>query len=279
MASRNLVATIGRPDCDGGSASTNLLALLEAKQKGDLGAVIQSFIEQNLGASINVPNIVYAYDTINVVFDAVKFRSNLNFRATDTIDVAFSPFRGKTLGAFIFGELKGEDLSASLIATFPLPRVSPTTTTITSADLRAGKELNIQEIKLELEGSLLEYFYVNGMEQAFIQDANEDWKINISGFQPIAENILGDFASARVCQLGNISSFSSIDEAVRSCIEFILGVNQQQNMSAQITGTGGASGLNATISLLVPGVNIGDVSAEINQVFDESFMATISGSL
>lgn len=277
MASRGLRATIGNPSCGGGTGNYNLTALATAQLKGDLGATIQSFIEHDLGATINSPNIIYAMDTIDVLFTPQTFRFNTRFLATDTIPISFVPFRGGNLGARIFGQLTGQDLPAELTVVFPQPRVTPKVRTITAADLRAGQELNITELRLSMEGSLLEYFYVNGTDQAFISDATENWVINISAFTEIADNLFGDFASSRVCRLGTTAGYSTLDEAVRACIDTVLGVNQQVNFGATITGTGQIDDFPATLNVLAFGVNIGDFNAIINQVYEDDFGATITG--
>ena len=279
MASRGLRATIGCPGCEGGSANHNLPAYARAQLKGDVAAYIEAYAEHNLGASINSPAIVYAMDTIDVVFSPFRYRFNTLFRATDTIPISFVPFRGKDVGAFIFGELARDDLPAALTIVFPQPRVTPNVNRITAADLRAGQDLNIKDVRLTMEGTFLEYFYVNGTEQAFIRDAYEDWVINIAAFTEIADDLFGDFASSRVRRLGDISSYATLDEAVRAAIQAVLGVSQQNSMGAAITGTGGASGLSANLNTLDYGVNIGDFTARINQVYDDDFGATIIGEL
>jgi hypothetical protein len=277
MASRTLRATIGSPECVGGTGNHNLLAYARAQLKGDLGAFIEAHIERDLGASINSPNIVYAMDTIDVLFRPSLFRFNTTFLSTDTIPISFTPFRGKDMGAFIFGQLTGEDLGADLTVVFLQPKVTPNLNRIDAADLRSGHELNIKELRLTMEGSFTDYFYVNGTDQAFIQDATENWVINIAAFKEIADDLFGDFASSRVCRLGNISSFTTLDEAVRGCINSVLGTNQQVNWGASITGTGGNLGLGASVNVLSFGVNIGDFNAEINQVYDDEFGASITG--
>ena len=277
MASRSLRATIGSPGCAGGSANHNLLAFAQAQLKGDLGAFIEAFIEKDLGAAINSPNIVYAMDTINVLFSPSLFRFNTTFLSTDTIPISFTPFRGKDMGAFIFGELEGVNLPAELTVVFLQPRVTPNVSRINAADLRSGQELNIKELRLTMEGSFTEYFYVNGTDQAFIQDVNENWFINIATFQEIAADLFGDFASSRVCRLGNVTSFTTLDEAVRSCIDSVLGTNQPVSIGASITGTGGNFGLGASLNVLGFGVNVDDFNATINQVFADDFGASITG--
>ncbi len=277
MASRGLRATIGNPNCAGGSANHNLNAFVQAQLKGDLGAIIESFIISDLGATLNSADIFYAMDTVDFSFNPFKFRFNTLFRATDTIPISFIPFRGKDMGAFIFGEFANTNLPASLTVVFPQPRVTPNTNRITAADLRSGEALNIREVRLTMEGTFLEYFYVNDTDQAFIRDVNENWVINIAAFQEIAEDLFGEFAGSRVCRLGNISSFATLDEAVRSCINTVLGVDQQAAMGASITGTGGFDGLPANLNVLAFGVNIGDFNATINQVFQDDFGASIIG--
>jgi hypothetical protein len=128
-----------------------------------------------------------------------------------------------------------------------------------------------------MEGSFTEYFYVNGTDQAFIEDVSENWVINIAAFQEIAADLFGDFAGSRTCRLGNLTSFTTLDEAIRSCISSVLGTNQQVNWGATITGTGGNLGLGASLNVLAFGVNIGDFNAEINQVFADDFGASITG--
>ena len=114
------------------------------------------------------------------------------------------------------------DLNASLTIVFPLPRVVPHVSSVLAADLRTGRALNTQEVRLQLEGLLLDFLYVNGTEQSFIQESDEEWKINVRSFQEIAEGMFGDFASARVCRLGSVLSYSTLDEAVRACIEAVI---------------------------------------------------------
>ena len=275
MASRNLRVTIGNPSCAGGSANSNLTAFAQAQLKGDMRAFIEAHIEVDLRATINSPNTIYAMDSIDFVINPFVFRFNTLFRATDTIPFSFSPFRGGDVGAIIFGQLTGQDLPAELTVVFPQPRVTPKTSRITAADLRAGQELNIKEVRLTMEGTFLEYFYVNGTDQAFIQDVNENWLINITAFTEIAEDLFGDFASSRICRLGNISSFTTLDEAIRSCIDSVLGVTQQSNLTVSIIGTGGNLGLPANLDVLSFGVNIGDFTSTINQVFDAEFGGAI----
>ncbi len=139
---RLVAATIGNPECAGGSANHNLLAFAQAQLKGDLGALIEAHIEKDLGATINSPNIVYAMDTINVLFSPSLFRFNTTFLSTDTIPISFTPFRGKDMGAFIFGELASTDLPAELTVVFLQPRVTPNLNRILAADLRA---VDVQE--------------------------------------------------------------------------------------------------------------------------------------
>ncbi len=277
MASRTLKATIGNPSCRGGSANLNLSAFAQAQLKGDLGAFIEAFIEKDLGATINSPNIVYAMDTIEVLFSPSPVRFNTIFLSTDTIPISFTPFRGKDMGAFIFGEFAGVNLPAELTVVFLQPRVTPNLNRIKAADLRSGQELNIKELRLTMEGSFTDYFYVNGTDQAFIRDVNENWFINITAFQEIADDLFGDFAGSRVCRLGNLIPFTTLDEAVRACIDSVLGTNQQESIGATITGTGGNLRLDASLNVLAFGVNIGDFNAEINQVFADDFGASITG--
>lgn len=275
LSSANLRATIGNPDCEGGSAIKHLLATATAQQARNLSANIQSFIESDLGAVINTGTTFYAFDTIDVFYSPTRVR-NRKFRATDTIAVTYSPFRGRSLGASITATLPTVNLGASLIATFPPPRVAPSVSRLTAADIRAGEELNIQEIRFQLEGALLEYFYVNGTDDAFIRDFNEDWKINIRSFQPIAEGLFGDFAAARVCRLGSLISFATLDEAVRFCIAAVLGLEGQAEIGATINAAGSIAGLPATV--LVSNT-FQDLKALASRVFPSELLnATITST-
>ena len=247
LGSKDLRATIGNPVCDGGSASINLRALAVVQHANNLAATIQSFLASNLGASINSPKIFCAFDTIDVFFTRRHTRPK-RFRATDTLTISYSPFRGRTLGASIIATPPTRDLGASIAAAFPLLKVSPFVSRITAVDL-ASNPLDITEIRLQMEGQLTEYIYVNGTDQSFIADANQQWRINIRSFEPIAANLFGDFAAARVCRLGRLTSFSNLDEAIRFCIAAVLGLSQQGNLGAYINSVGGYVGLPATISI------------------------------
>lgn len=275
MASRSLRATIGNPACEGGSANHNMLAFVLAQHARDLHASLISFAETNLGASINTPNIIHALDVINVLYSPRRDKKTKKILALDTLDVRYSPFRGQNLGAFIFGDFLHTNLAASIVAGFPLPRVLPTLSLITAADLRSD-DLDIQQIRLQLEGALLEFLYVNGTDDALIFDPSQQWKINIRSFKPIASNLFGDFAAARVCRLGSLTSYATIDEAVRACINAVIGLEDQAELAATIHARGQLAGLRATL-----GVNdvFSDLTAFANRVFPSELLnSTIESS-
>jgi len=274
VTSRNLRATIGVPDCAGGSANSVLGAIAVTQHARSLGAVLESFLTTNLGASINTSDLFFAYDTINIRFTPFKLPGDPLFRATDTILVVFSPFRGQNLGATINTIQNNVLLTASINPVFPLPRVVPAINRLTAADLRLGEPQNIQEIRLQLEGALLEYIYVNGTDTSFIKDFNEDWKINIRSFKPIAEGLFGDHAAAKICRLGSLTKFHTMDEAVRSCIQAVLGFESQANMGAQITSQGG---FNSLAGFLEAQNTFGNLGGLVGRVFSSDFGMTIIG--
>ncbi|MCI0527603.1 MAG: hypothetical protein L0Y56_09195, partial [Nitrospira sp.] len=194
----------------------------------------------------------------------------------DTLSVRYSPFRGHNHGAFIRGELQHLNLRASISAGFPLPRVSPSTSIITAADLRNNEALNIQQVRLQMEGTFLEFLYVNGTDDAFIMDANQRWRINVRSFQPLAANLFGDFAAARICTRGDLTSFATIDEAVRSCIARVLGLDSQAQLGASITSRGQISGLKALVQI---SSRFDDLSAFANRVYpSDPLLASINGT-
>ncbi len=275
LAARDLRAVIGAPACEGGTDTATLGASATAQHALDLGAILQSFITKDLGAKINTADIFYAFDVIKVLFAPQRIRNTL-FLACDTIGVKYTPFQGQNLGASITSQLLGLDLGASIVATFPLPRVTPSVSRLTAADLRLGEDLNIQELRFQLEGALLEYFYVNGTDDSFITDFTETWKINVRSFKPIATNIFGEFAAARVCRLGNLESFATLDEAVRACIAAVLGLQGQANIGASLTARGGTENL---LGLLIPTNFFGSLGASANRVFPSELLnSTIAAS-
>jgi hypothetical protein len=274
LVGRDLRATIGRPECAGGSANSVLGAIAVTQHARNLGAFLESFLEKNLGASINTSDTFFAYDTIDIRFTPFKLPIDPRFSATDTIPVLFSPFRGQNLGASITSEQNNVSLGASIAAVFPIPRVVPAVNRLTAADLRINEPQNLQEIRLQLEGALLEYIYVNGTETSFIQDPNEAWKINIRSFRPIAAGLFGDRAAAKICRLGSLTEFHTMDEAVRFCIQEVLGFESQADFGATIAGTGGATNLNALLDIQN---DFGDLNALANRVFLSDFGATVTG--
>ncbi len=274
VTSRDLRATIGKPGCAGGSAVLSLGATAIAQHAKSLGAFLQSFLEKNLGAAINTEDLFFAYDTIVVKFTPFKLPGDPTFNATDTIAVLFSPFRGKNLGAIINIIQNNVFLNASINAVFPLPRVVPAVNRLTALDLRLTEPQNIQEIRLQLEGALLEYIYVNGTDTSFIRDPNEDWKINIRSFKPIAAGLFGDHAAAKVCRLGGLTSFRTMDEAVRFCIQAVLGFESQADFGAIITSKGGINSLSA---FLEPQNTFGNLPGIIQQVFQVDLSTAVTG--
>lgn len=275
LASSSLRATIGNPDCAGGSATASLLASAVVQHAGNLRAKIDSFLSNDLGAVINTNSVFFAIDFVDISFSPFNLRPT-TFFTTDTISITFSPFRGQNLGAFINATQVNSDLGAQITATFPLPRAVPQVSRITAADIRTNRELDIQEIRLQLEGALMDYFYVNGTDLAFIKDPNELWRINVRSFQPIAAGIFGDFAAARICRLGNLTSFSTMDEAVRSCIAAVIGLEGEAEITASITATGFHDELTATLEVgdvfdnmpakLLAGQNDPELSATITGI-------------
>jgi len=155
LSSRSLRATVGSPDCLGGSGNANISADITGKNARDLGAFLESLIEKNLGAVINTGSIIHAMDTIDVLYSRSRFRDPI-FLTTDTIDVLYTRFRGDNLGAFIQAVPPASNLGATLTVVFPLPQVSPSVSSLLAAELRFGRDLNIQEVKLQLEGALPE---------------------------------------------------------------------------------------------------------------------------
>src|SRR5574338_563444 len=244
LSGKDLRATIGRPDCAGGSAIKALGGYLRAQAADDLHAYIESYAQKNLGAVVNTNTIIHAFDTIDVSYSAYRRRLTKKLLTSDTI----------------------------------------------------------------------EFFYVHGTDDAFIRDANHKWKINVRSFKEIANNLFGDFASARVCRVADLTSFTTIDEAVRYCINAVLGLNGEVSLgatiiargeyknlpallgvsdkykdlggianrvfpsdllNAEITPTGGYTVLNAVI--LADGSGSGDLTASIDPYGDSDLTATITG--
>jgi len=277
LSSRSLRATVGQPECAGGSANLSLAGSLIAQQAKDMGAILDSFIEKNLGAGINTGTLIHAFDLLDVFYSRTRVRNPI-FLATDTIDVLYSRFRGDNLGAVITAIAQNVDLGATLTAAFPLPSVTPFVSSLVAADLRGGEALDIQEVRLQLEGALLEYFYVNGTDLAFIRDANQTWQINVRSFRSIAEDLFGDFAAAKICRRGDVTSFATLDEAIRSCIDAVIGLQGESNVGAFIRPTGQSQLLSAFLEV---NAIFGDMPAIANRVFPVDFGAilTASGSL
>jgi hypothetical protein len=274
MNAADLRATIGRPGCAGGSANAVLGAMAVVQHAFDLPAFIESYIEANLGAAINQEEIFYSIDSIPVSFTPTIPRLP-NFLTTDTINVVFSPFRGLNLGATISAIQANADLAASISVAIPLPRVEPAVNTITAKELRPDRLPDTQEVRLQLEGQLLDYFYVNGTEDAFIRDSSETWKLNVRSFREISAELFGDRAAGRVCRLGSLTPYLTMDEAVRACISAVIGVQGELDMSAYLNASGGTTPLPASLS--VSDVFY-DMNALANRVFPEDLSATITGT-
>ena len=145
LTSRNLRATIGKPGCAGGSAVASLGASAITQHAKSLSAFLESFLEKNLGASINTEDIFFAYDTIKIRFTPFELPGDPLFLTTDTIPVLFSPFRGQNLGAIINIIQNNVFLNASINPVFPLPRVVPAVNRLTALDLRLTEPQNIQD--------------------------------------------------------------------------------------------------------------------------------------
>ena len=273
LASADLRASIGVPSCAGGTGILNIAALLTAKNKGDLHGTISAYQLANLGAQVNTTTGLYYFDTVNISYTPQKIRIVYPYLVSDTINIVYAPFRGQNLNASIIGDLPSVNLAATLRVVRVLPRVMPVTSKILSADLRSGEAQNIQEIRLQLEGTFFDFIYINGTNQAFIRDYTQKWKLNIRSFKAIAANLFGDFAAARICRLGDLSSFDTIDAAVRACIDAVLGLSSQTDLGASITVRGGFAGLSATLGT----INIfTDIPASVGRVFPSDLLASVA---
>lgn len=268
----DLRATIGKPGCEGGSAYTTLTASLIPQFVGDLRASISSFINYDLGASINTNTVFHAFETIDVVYSRSRPRPTKIIRVADTITVNYAPFRGANLAASITGAIPSVDLGASISAAFLLPRVAPFVTRLTGMDLRPDHDPNIQEVRLQLEGALTEFFYVHGTDDAFIMDANEKWQINVRSFRELASNLFGDFAAARICRVGNILSFNTLDEAVRFCIAVVLGLEGEAELGAYINASGGIYDLRGRLGV---SDKFHDLGAFANRVYPSDLLNAV----
>lgn len=249
LSGKDLRAVIGRPECGGGTAIKALGAYVQAQAADDLRAYIESYAQKNLGAAVNTNTIVHAFDTIDVSYAAYRRRLNTKVLVSDTIEIIYAPFRGANLLASITATLPEANLRASISAQFLMPRVTPFVSRLTSMDLRAGEDLDIGEVRLQMEGELQEFFYVHGTDDAFIRDANQKWKINVRSFKAITSNLFGDFAAARVCRVADLTSFATIDEAVRYCIHAVLGLNGESSLGATIMAKGGFKNLPAFVGV------------------------------
>ncbi len=273
LAARSLRATIGSPTCVGGSGSSNLGVTLEGKIVGNLGASITSFLNLDMSAGINTTTTFHAMDSIVFTFSPSRVRSQ-RFRATDTISISFGPFRGQSLGASIVAELPAALLPARLVVVFPPPRVTPFVSSLSGTDLRPGISSDFEELRFQLEGALTEFLYVNGTDDAFIRDANEKWKINVRSFSAIATELFGETAAERVCRLGDLTSFFTLDEAIRACIDSVFGIGGEANLGVVIRATGTKVDLLGTMQV----TNIlEDLNARVDRVFaSDPLSATIT---
>jgi len=249
-------------------------AELVGKVVGDLGASLTSYLTLDLGMGINTTTLFHAMDSISFSFNPYKVRNPL-FRATDTINISFGPFRGKSLSASIVAELPAKILNARLVATYPAPRVSPATTSLSASDLRPESSSAVEELRFQLEGTLTEFLYVNGTDGSFILDANEKWKINVRSFSAVTAELFGDVASAKICRLGDLNSYFTIDEAVRACIDSVFGLGGESNLGVSIRATGTTVGLKAILGITN---NLDDLEGEVFRVFSSPPLgATIIG--
>lgn len=273
LASRSLRATIGDLTCVGGSGSSNLGVTLEGKVVGNLGASIISFLELDLSAGINTTTTFHTLDSIAFTFSPTKVR-NTRFRATDTISFSFGPFRGQSLGASIVAELPAAVLNARLVVVFPAPRVIPSVNRLSGVDVRPEGTSDIEELRFQLEGALTEFLYVNGTGDAFIRDANERWKINVRSFSSIATELFGETAAERVCRLGSLTSYFTLDEAIRACIDSVFGVGGEANLGVSIRVIGTKVDLLGTMTITSI---LDDMNASVGRVFPSDLLnATIT---
>lgn len=274
LASRDLRASLGVHECAGGSGVLDLSASATAQFAKDLRARITSFITSDLGAKISSGGTgIYVYDAIDLFYTPFRPRLNTRLKVTDAINVVYGPFRGQNLGAIIASQPLSVNLSAALNPVLPLLRVAPTMSRITAVDLHNRETLNIQEVRLQLEGALTEFFYVNGTDEAFIRDVNERWVINIRSFRPLATNLLGEFAAARICRIGSLESYENLDQAIRACISYVIGDTTQTDLGATISVAGGFSNLRARMGITN---NFKDLGALTNTVFPADLASIVA---
>lgn len=274
LASRDLKASLGVHECAGGSGILDLSASATPQFAKDLRARITSFVTSDLGARISSGGTgIYVYDAIDIFYTTFRPRLSTRLKVTDTINVVYGPFRGQNLGAIIASQPLSVNLSAALNPVLPLLRVAPTVSRITAMELTNREALNIQEVRLQLEGALTEFFYVNGTDEAFIRDVNERWVINIRSFRPLAANLLGEFAAERICRIGSLESYENLDQAIRACISYVIGDTTQTDLGATISVAGGFSNLRARMGITN---NFKDLGALTNTVFPADLASVVA---
>jgi hypothetical protein len=239
-----------------GSDSRNLSAFVHALYKLDLRAEIIGWYGgtsdniKDLGAYINCGVFNVIDQVLSVYIPILRYtKAKVAFgsfaeehcTAFDVATIGFSTYFYKNLSAYIRGEYRYSDLTASIAAKVDynysqLPEYIRPRTREVVVNTKQYEEQFKYFVNLMFEtgsDAPFQYFYVSGSQRVYKIDRDRTWTIWMTSYLETDEFI--EKANVRRKYLFNLNKYSSIDAAIRDLIDRVTAY-EQLDLTAEITG-------------------------------------------
>lgn len=233
-----------------GSESRNLGAYLQPLRKSDLGATIygEGLYQEgtkNLGASTGTASEYFTIDKLPLSV----YIGEGSYWTEDKLPIGlYLSVSSKRLGAYINAVQANADLGASIGSIVPEPYGFNNTKNREFVYYRSylGEKLRFETAEISFRQMVADYFYVSAENKVYRTDRLDRWITDVKSYIPKNERLNIKRRLHRMTTIHDISSFSSIDEAMKFAIDYVTAY-PAVDMGARITGSGSYKGMGAVI--------------------------------
>lgn len=259
----DLSATINLFCRNQGSSYKDLTSLLNVVYFNDIGGYLKAFKElayNNLNATIGSKKTFVAIDKLplNVYINNV-------IKAEDNFSLNLRIFmQSLNLGSQIFGEYYNYNLSAFIGGLWE--------ETIEFDDAKSREivyKLNrnsqveyTRDVELLFRTKVNDYFFVSGNNKVYRTDRTEHWKTEIRSYIPSNEILKTKRKLNKFMILNDLTSFESIDEAVKMAIDYVT-INPYIDLSFNLIPSGGYSNLGSVLTIKEKKTDAGNIGSYI----------------
>jgi hypothetical protein len=231
------------------SMFVNLRGYINTVFKSDLYASIRGVKLVEFYSSVGA-KVGYATDVTHV--DKLPISINIyrsHYRAEDKLPIFLSLFRAaSSFSASIFGEYVNQDLSASIDGQEldPYSFKNPMNRELVYKLSPRNVVEHFKIVELSFRSIVKDYFYFSSGDISYKTDRFDKWVLDVKSYYP--ENLKTETTRKlhRTAVIGDLSRFSTMDEAIKYAIAFVTD-DLQKNLSASITSIGRTYNLSASL--------------------------------